>query len=413
MANREIAIKISGDASGFNSAVGGAVQKTESLSSRLKGVGKGMVIGAGIGAFNLLNDAVSFGIGQIGAMDQKYKDFQASQTKLTVALKNNIPGWDGNAKGAEAFAEAQKRLGFNATEVQDSLGQLVGVTHNLAEAQQLASLAEDLARSKGIDLATATDVVTKAHEGNGRALKGYGIDIGNATTATELLDAVTKNVTTPAEAYAGTSEGKTVVANASVEASMVKIGAIIDKVAVVVLPMLAQGFEYLADIAGAVFPVIGRIVDAAQKIIVGAIKAIIGIVSTVIGVFQGMAGIIGGIWAGVTSTIKGAINFIIDTINGAIRGINKIQVHIAVGPVKYDFNGVNLGYIPRLHSGGIVPGVPGTEQLTMLQAGERVTPAGSSSGFTIQGVSEAQIIDMVDRGLYFRLQRAAPTLGRT
>jgi hypothetical protein len=38
---------------------------------------------------------------------------------------------------------------------------------------------------------------------------------------------------------------------------------------------------------------------------------------------------------------------------------------------------------------------------------------GQGGGFTIQGVSERQIIDMVDRGLYFRLQRAAPTAGRT
>lgn len=34
------------------------------------------------------------------------------------------------------------------------------------------------------------------------------------------------------------------------------------------------------------------------------------------------------------------------------------------------------------------------------------------TGFTIQGVSEQQILDMVDRGLYFRLRRAAPTAGR-
>jgi hypothetical protein len=33
-------------------------------------------------------------------------------------------------------------------------------------------------------------------------------------------------------------------------------------------------------------------------------------------------------------------------------------------------------------------------------------------GFTIQGVSEQQLVDMVDRGLYFKLRRAAPVAGR-
>lgn len=391
MANREISIKINGDASNFSSAVNGAADKAQGLGDRLRNVGKGMVIGAGIGAFNLLNDAVSFGIGQIGAMDEKYKTFQASQTRLGVALKNNIPNWNGNTDAAFRFADAQKQLGFNATEVLDAQGQLIGVTHDLAEAQSLVGLAEDLARSKGIDLATATDIVTKAHEGNGRALKGLGIDIGGATTASELLAAVTQNVTTTAEAYAQTSEGKTAVANSKVEASMVKIGAVIDKVAVIVLPALAAAFEYVAGVVEAVFPVISTVVGK------------------VVGVIVGAAGIIGAIWNGVTSGIKAAINFVINTVNGAIRAINGIQVHIAVGPVKYDFNGLNLKTIPRLHFGGIVPGTAGSDVLTMLQAGERVTPAGGGGGNVtvyVQGPVYGDDIDQLADKIAMRLRLA-------
>jgi hypothetical protein len=36
----------------------------------------------------------------------------------------------------------------------------------------------------------------------------------------------------------------------------------------------------------------------------------------------------------------------------------------------------------------------------------------AAGGVRIAGVSERELLDMVDRGLYFRLQRAAPTLGR-
>lgn len=39
--------------------------------------------------------------------------------------------------------------------------------------------------------------------------------------------------------------------------------------------------------------------------------------------------------------------------------------------------------IPRFHQGGIMPGAPGQEGLALLQAGERITPAGQSSGMTL------------------------------
>lgn len=39
--------------------------------------------------------------------------------------------------------------------------------------------------------------------------------------------------------------------------------------------------------------------------------------------------------------------------------------------------------IPRLHSGGRVPGAPGQESLAILQAGENVTPAARSGGATV------------------------------
>ena len=44
--------------------------------------------------------------------------------------------------------------------------------------------------------------------------------------------------------------------------------------------------------------------------------------------------------------------------------------------------GFSMPKLPTFHSGGVVPGSPGTEVLALLQAGERVTPAGGSGGAT-------------------------------
>ena len=51
------------------------------------------------------------------------------------------------------------------------------------------------------------------------------------------------------------------------------------------------------------------------------------------------------------------------------------------------------------HSGGVVPGTPGADVLAVLQAGERVTPAGQSGTTVNIYISEGAFIDgpSVDR----------------
>jgi Flp pilus assembly pilin Flp len=86
----------------------------------------------------------------------------------------------------------------------------------------------------------------------------------------------------------------------------------------------------------------------------------------------GVANIFTGVGNAIKNAIKGAINFVIGLINGAIGAINGLINGINLVP------GVNIPHIPKIpkmHSGGIVPGAPGQEVLTILQAGEEVTPA--------------------------------------
>lgn len=47
-------------------------------------------------------------------------------------------------------------------------------------------------------------------------------------------------------------------------------------------------------------------------------------------------------------------------------------------------NSISVPNLPHFHSGGTVGGIPGSEQLAVLQAGERVTPASSNDGGTVR-----------------------------
>jgi len=78
-----------------------------------------------------------------------------------------------------------------------------------------------------------------------------------------------------------------------------------------------------------------------------------------------------GMFDGVKSAFRSALNWVIDRWNNfSIPGVSTPFGQIG---------GFSTPNIPRFHQGGTMPGAPGTEGLALLQAGEKVTPAGRSS----------------------------------
>lgn len=125
--------------------------------------------------------------------------------------------------------------------------------------------------------------------------------------------------------------------------------------------------QWLAEKLAPTFEFIGGFISG----IIGNVGAVIGsVVSGIIGVFNGIIDFLTGVftgnwekaWNGIKSIfqnianalggiIKAPINFIIDCINGFIRGLNKIKIPDWVPGVGG--KGVNIGEIPRLAKGGI------------------------------------------------------------
>jgi phage-related protein len=458
---RQIVVEIVGDASKFNAATKGAVKDAEGMGGKLKNVTKGAAIGIGFGAIGLLTTGIGLLTDKLGESAQAFRDDQASKALLDQAIKNNVKSYAGASEAAEKYAEAQGRLGFADDDVRASLGQLVGVTHDMTEAQKLNSLAQDLARAKGIDLATASDIITKAYQGNGKALKALGIDTQGAETSTELLAAVMQNATGAAETFATTSEGKVAASQVKVGEAMEKVGSVLDQVTQAVLPIFAEGLTGVMGILGQLaaafgpviqmvvaklMPVFQRLLPLAQKIFGGIVAVVTAlqpvfevvfsalglilsawitaievgftIISTAVdilgGVFKGFGDIVGTVFGAISGIVRGAINGVIGIVNGVIDAINSIQVHIHVGPVNLDWNGLNIGKIPRMHTGGVVSGPAGSDQLRMLQAGETVLPAGQGAGTTIIVNIESFIgsdrdIDRFTDRVAFRLRALGPT----
>lgn len=86
-----------------------------------------------------------------------------------------------------------------------------------------------------------------------------------------------------------------------------------------------------------------------------------------------LGSIISGVFKGAVNMVIDALNWGIDRINSLIHGINNVSGAVGIPGIP------DIPHIGRLHTGGVVPGAVGTEQLAILMAGERVTSRGSSS----------------------------------
>lgn len=107
---------------------------------------------------------------------------------------------------------------------------------------------------------------------------------------------------------------------------------------------------------------------------------------TVVAFFRGLPGKIAGFFSGLAETIKGpfvaAFRAIKSLWNSTVGGFGFSTPSWIPGIGGKSF------HIPKMHTGGIFPGAPGTEGLALLQAGERVIPANQA------GVAPSVVINV-------------------
>lgn len=296
--------------------------------------------------------------------------------------------------GSKATNAELKTLGIN---VYNSSGQFVGMSSVIGQLQpKLAGMtqAQQAVAEKALFGAAA-----------GRTLNGTllaGLPAWNAATA-----AATKAGTAHAAAAVATSglgasfdKIKGAIANAGVTLGQyfLPIGATLMKW----LATAAQAFAYILPgamkVMGTAFGVLWTafnifitpfkleigIAITVIKAIVTAVQWVVGAVSGPLGaianafktVFGGVATVVSTVFGGIAGAVKGAINGVIGIINFFIGLIDAIQVHIHVGPVGIDWNGLNLKKIPTLDTGGIVT-KPTLALLAANSKPEAVIPIGS------------------------------------
>lgn len=116
----------------------------------------------------------------------------AAQEKLAVTLRNVTKATDAQIKSTEEYIlQTSLATGISDDELRPSLDRLTRATKDLDKAQQLQTLALDIAAGSGKSLQAVTEALSKAQEGNLAGLGRLGVGIDKAELKTLSFDEIT------------------------------------------------------------------------------------------------------------------------------------------------------------------------------------------------------------------------------
>lgn len=145
-------------------------------------------------------------LGAIGGIAMKMgADAEVSQTRLEQSIENTGVAYEELADQINKATDAALDFGFDDEDAADAISAITNATGDATKAIEDLSLAEDIARGRGISLAQATNIVIAAEQGRISSLKRMGIALDENATSEEALAALQSKYAGQAEAYASTS----------------------------------------------------------------------------------------------------------------------------------------------------------------------------------------------------------------
>jgi hypothetical protein len=181
---------------------------------------------------------------------------------------------------------AGQQLAFTDTQVRDALTPLVGVTGDMARAQELLSTAEDIARLKKIDLATAAAAVAKAEGGQATALaKLVGVN-AKGLSSTEVLAEAQRRAAGQAKIYGDSTKGAGERASIAMDELGETIGSAVLPILDALLPAILPIIEALGELITAILPVVIPLFRTFASVLAGAAR-IVGTIARAIADFIG------------------------------------------------------------------------------------------------------------------------------
>jgi hypothetical protein len=183
----------------------------------------------------------------LGGATKAAMEDQAAQVQLAGVLERSAAATEQDIAATEAFISSLSRATAVADDdLRPALAQLVQATGSLEQSQQLLVQAQDISASTGKDLATVTDALSKAYNGNMRGLRALDASliplISDGLTFTEVMDVLAYTTGGAAADAAQTAEGR--MRNLSIQ-----IGEAKESIGAALLPVVAQLIDKLIPLA--------------------------------------------------------------------------------------------------------------------------------------------------------------------
>ena len=254
---RTLKLALLADTKDFINKLDDADKEAKSFSGRLGSALKtGAMAFAAIGAA-AGTAAIAIGVDAVKAAIEDEK----AQVSLAQTLKNTVKATDGVIKATEKYIEKTAlATGVADDQLRPSLDRLVRSTGDVTKAQKLQQLALDISAGTGKDLATVTEALGKAYDGNLGALKRIGVPLDDVIIKSKDFDAAQKELAKTfagqADAAANTFEGRMARVKIAIDEAKESIG-------VALLPILEKLLGFITETA---LPLLNRFVEGFQNV---------------------------------------------------------------------------------------------------------------------------------------------------
>jgi hypothetical protein len=198
---------------------------------------------------------------------------EAAQAKLATTLQNVTGATDAQIKAVEEqITKTSLLTGLTDDELRPSLDRLLRATKDITKAQDLQSIAIDVAAGSGKSLEAVTNAMAKAAEGNTAALGKLGLGLSSAQLKTMSMEEITKSLAATFEGQASkqadTFQGKMARLTVAFDEAKETVGSyVLDAITPMVSAFVDKGIPAIQNFASGLSVTLGPAFTAIFKVI--------------------------------------------------------------------------------------------------------------------------------------------------
>jgi hypothetical protein len=408
--NRTLKLSILADVDDLKKKLGDADKAVESNASKISEFGKKAAL-----AFTVAAAAAVAYAGKlaIDGVKSAIEDEQA-QLRLASALKTATGATDAQIKATEEYiTKTQLATGVADNDLRNAFQRLSVTTKDVNASQRLLNLALDVSKGTGKDLGTITEALSKAYEGQDTRLARLGIGLSAAD-----LKAMDFNQTQKAlsDLYGGAAAKNAETFQGRIDRLKQGFEEAKESVGAALLPIIERLIGYIFQYG---VPIINRFKDAWEvvkkaiddnresfdsfvRLLQTVVLPILGkIFSLMIDVGAKAAAAIITAFGAIAGAITPVLNFIIDSINTVIRGLNLVKT------------GADIGLLNKIGAsgGGAIDYRAGERGLPTISTGSAQTQPTVINNISVQAIDPEGAARAVQKVLVDSSARSTPTFG--